>query len=52
MFDKIVAWFNGANANPEVDGTNGDSLRWLVESLYKFVAELLNLFGEWPIDVK
>ena len=52
MFDKIVAWFNGDNANPEVSGTNGDSLRWLVESLYKFVAELLILFGEWPIDVK
>ena len=50
MFDKIVAWFNGDNANPEVSGTNGDSLRAFVENVYKFLAELLSFFGEWPID--
>ena len=50
MFDKIVAWFNAQTEDGQDNGTNGDTLRAFVENVYKFLAELLSFFGEWPID--
>ena len=47
MLDKIAAWL-GTEEDPKP--TNGDSLRAFVENVYKFLAELLSFFGEWPID--
>ena len=50
MFDKIAEWLNAQTDDDQNNGTNGDALRAFVENLYKFVANLLSFFGEWPID--
>ena len=30
--------------------TNGDSLRSIIENVFKALANFLNMLGEWPID--
>ena len=48
--DQIKAWFNAQTDDGVNNGTNGDTLRAFVENVYKFLANLLSFFGEWPID--
>ena len=46
---ELAAWLN-KYANEE--GTNGDFLRAFLTSLAKAVIALLDVLGEWPIDVQ
>ena len=47
---KIAEWLNAKVESN--DGTNGDFLRAFLTSLAKAVIALLDVLGEWPIDVQ
>ena len=52
--DAIKEWLNAA-AEGGADGkdsTNGDFLRAFLTNFAKAIIALLDVLGEWPVDVK
>lgn len=47
---ELKAWLNATVEAGE--GTNGDALRALLVNFAKAVIALLDVLGEWPIDVE
>ncbi len=55
MLNEIKAWLDGiidTNAAEGEDATNGDFLRTFIVNFAKAVIALLDVLGEWPIDVQ
>ncbi len=48
----MADWLNSDTFLDGTQATNGDFLRAFIENAWKFIVELLNKLGEWPIDVK
>ena len=53
--EKLAAWLNeviDSAAKEGEDKTNGDFFRTFVVNFAKAIIALLDVLGEWPIDVE
>ncbi len=49
---EFAAWLNKWAEAGEDNQTNGDALRKLLTNFAKAIIALLDVLGEWPIDVE